>query len=117
MSMRCTAWEAAKKYVAISLIDRELNTLYSTEPNALKFTIHGKVNEFHFISTSKKDISATAQHFSGGLYYKNNEPIINYKYRIERDHRKETAVYLLQDNSCSSFNPMNIMFNSNQPIY
>ena len=33
--MRKEAWEAAKKYVAISLLDRELNSIKAINPNAI----------------------------------------------------------------------------------
>lgn len=47
--MRKEAWEAAKKYVAISLLDRELNSIKAINPNAIKFTIHAKPNELRLL--------------------------------------------------------------------
>ena len=49
LEMRKEAWEAAKKYVAISLLDRELNSIKAINPNAIKFTIHAKPNELRLL--------------------------------------------------------------------
>lgn len=113
VEMRKSAWEAAKRYVAISLTDRELNLL-NINNNLLKFTIHGKSNEFNFISTNRKNISITAQHSVAGFDFTSGE--VNYKYRIEREHNLEQAIYI-KNSFSREFNPLDLISNINQPIF
>ncbi|MBF0752478.1 MULTISPECIES: hypothetical protein [unclassified Pasteurella] len=113
-AMREEAWEAAKRYVSISLTDRYLNTIFSIIPNCLKLTIHGKKGEINFISTTQQDLSITAQHSVAGLDLTNNS--IHFKYRIEREYNKEKRIFI-EENSSISFNPLNDIAKSYQPIF
>ncbi|ERK12759.1 hypothetical protein L581_2888 [Serratia fonticola AU-AP2C] len=116
--MRVEAWEAAKKYVAISLTDRKLNTIYQKTPTAIKLTIHGKKCEFNFITTTAKDFSKTAQHTVGGLGDVNGNMVIDYKYRIERESDNEVKTYIARTvENGNEFNPLREMSLINQPIY
>lgn len=114
-TMRKEAWEASKRYVSISLVDREIDTLFLEKNYFLKCTIHRKEKEFNFISTSKKDYCRTAQHSVAGL---DNNLNLSYRYRIERDTKQEKRIYFEFDyNTKNTFNPMNLLSVSNQPIY
>lgn len=116
--MRIEAWEAAKKYVAISLTDRQLNTIYKRIPTAIKLTIHGKKGEFNFITTNPKDFSKTAQHTVGGVSKANGNIMVDYKYRIERESNHETKVYIARTSHYTDeFNPLHEMSLIHQPIY
>ncbi|UGQ25668.1 L-tyrosine/L-tryptophan isonitrile synthase family protein [Acinetobacter calcoaceticus] len=101
--MRLRAWESAIKYVAISLTDRELNTLEEVNENAIKLTIHGKKGEVHFLSTTKQDANITAQHCCGGIDFKNGSTKLSFKYRIERELKEEIPI-LIEDLVDSKFN-------------
>lgn len=117
--MRFEAWQAAKKYVAISLTDRKLNTIYAKLPAALKLTIHGKKNEFNFISSTQKDFSRTAQHTVGGIRKIKGDICIDYKYRLERECGNEKKVYISPSyiKKDDNFDPLHEMSLLRQPIY
>ncbi|WP_445375805.1 L-tyrosine/L-tryptophan isonitrile synthase family protein [Photorhabdus tasmaniensis] len=120
-AMRDEAWNAAKRYVAISLTDRKLDTIFGSSPNGLKLTIHGKKDELHFISSSSKDVAMTAQHCVGGLDNSNGKLSINFRYRLEREARKELPVFIenlpdtLFNRQC--YGPLLNMVKAAQPIY
>jgi len=101
--MRTRAWESTIKYVAISLTDRELNTLGEVNENAIKLTIHGKKGEVHFLSTTKQDANITAQHCCGGIDFKNGSTKLSFKYRLERELKEEIPI-LIDDLVDSNFN-------------
>jgi hypothetical protein len=84
------AFEAAIRYVAISLVDRDLKILREICPNAIKLTIHGKPGELHLLSASHRDCSITAQHSTGGFA----TGVINLKYRLDREANEEVPVLL-----------------------
>ncbi|MFZ7258872.1 Pyoverdine/dityrosine biosynthesis protein, partial [Avibacterium avium] len=111
---RKSAWEAAKRYVSISLTDRKLDTLYLEDNRFIKCTIHKKQKEFNFITTSKGDYSRTAQHTVGGLTKKFS---VNYRYRIEREDLNEQAVYLKYNSQDNNDSPLNLISLNKQPIY
>ncbi|TCJ93951.1 hypothetical protein EV694_2185 [Volucribacter psittacicida] len=118
IKMRYEAWEAAKKYVAISLTDRKLNTIFTKIPTAIKLTIHGKRGEFNFISTNCKNYSLTAQHTTGSIHFKRDEVMIDYRYRIERDADSETEIYVYpSETSEEKFDPLYEMYKIKQPFY
>ncbi|MGQ6546363.1 hypothetical protein ACUNEV_02340 [Serratia sp. IR-2025] len=109
---------SSKKYVAISLTDRKLNTIYQKTPTAIKLTIHGKKCEFNFITSTAKDFSKTAQHTVGGLGDVNGNMVIDYKYRIERESDNEVKTYIARTvENGNEFNPLREMSLINQPIY
>ncbi|MDC9583227.1 L-tyrosine/L-tryptophan isonitrile synthase family protein [Xenorhabdus sp. PR6a] len=117
--MRFEAWQAAKRYVAISLTDRKLNTIYDKLPIAIKLTIHGKQNEFNFISSTQRDFSKTAQHTVGGIRKIKGDISVDYKYRLERECRNEKKIYInpFSTNKSDSFDPLYEMSLLKQPIY
>lgn len=119
--MRKEAWEAAKKYVAISLLDRELNSIKAINPSAIKFTIHAKPNELRFIDSPLNSFNLTAQHCVGGINIESNKIKINFDYRICREHRKEKAVCIsrLEANKANFgiYDYLVKMSNESQPIY
>lgn len=118
MKMRYEAWEAAKKYVAISLVDRKLNTIYKKIPTALKLTIHPKMNEYNFIATNQKNYSMTAQHTVAGINTKVDSITVDYQYRLIREAEKQIAVYIKPPiHKEIDFNPLFEMSLINQPIY
>ncbi|WP_121022847.1 hypothetical protein [Helicobacter vulpis] len=92
LRMREEAWEATKRYVAISLVDRELNVINKMNANAIKFTIHAKPNELRFIDTSCQNFNITAQHCVGGLTTQHDYLKTTFDYRICRESRNEQAV-------------------------
>lgn len=94
IKMRKRAWESAMKYVAISLTDRELNTLEVVKESALKLTIHGKKGEIHFVSTTKQDVNITAQHCCGGLDFERGNTKLSFKYRLERELKNEIPILI-----------------------
>lgn len=94
IKMRKRAWESAMKYVAISLTDRELNTLEQLKESALKLTIHGKRGEIHFLSTTKQDANITAQHCCGGIDFEHGASKLSFKYRLEREGKKEIPILI-----------------------
>src|SRR5262249_6969631 len=89
-ALRIEAFEAAIRYVAISLADRDLNILRKICPNAIKLTIHGKPGELHLLSASHRDCNITAQHSTGGFA----AGAINLKYRLDREANEEVPVLL-----------------------
>lgn len=121
IEMRKEAWEAAKKYVAISLLDRELNIIKAINPSAIKFTIHAKPNELRFIDSPLNSFNLTAQHCVGGINIESNKIKINFDYRICREHRKEKAVCIsrLEANKANFgiYDYLVKMSNESQPIY
>ncbi|MEA3119076.1 MAG: hypothetical protein QOI13_2346 [Paraburkholderia sp.] len=103
--MRRQAWEAAVRYVAISLTDRDLNILKRIDRHAIKLTIHGKKGEMHFLSASQQDASMTAQHCSGGLSMSGAGAKITFRYRLERESNGESPV-LIERMPDTEFNRM-----------
>lgn len=94
IKMRKRAWLSAMKYVAISLTDRELNTLDQVKESALKLTIHGKRGEIHFLSTTKQDANITAQHCCGGIDFERGVSKLSFKYRLERERQNEIPILI-----------------------
>jgi hypothetical protein len=92
--MRCEAWEATIRYVAISLTDRELNVLNQISPNAIKLTIHGKKGELHFLSATHQDVAMTAQHSTVGLAATDGATKMTFRYRLERESDRERPVLI-----------------------
>lgn len=121
LNMREEAWEATKKYVAISIIDREMSIINKINSNGIKLTIHAKANELRFIDTSVQNFNITAQHCVGGLDIKNNDLKVTFDYRICRESRNEQAVCLSNlDNNRANlqiYGYLVQMGQINQPIY
>jgi len=93
--MRRQAWDAAVRYVAISLTDRDLNVLKRIEPEAIKLTIHGKKGELHFLSASQRDAAITAQHSTGGLSLaRDGSARVTFRYRLERESDGEVPLLI-----------------------
>ncbi|MEQ9863672.1 L-tyrosine/L-tryptophan isonitrile synthase family protein [Pectobacterium aroidearum] len=118
MNMRNENWEAAKRYVSISLADRQLNTIFRKIPTALKLTIHAKKGEFNFIATNQKSYSMTAQHTVAGIKRQNDSITVDYQYRLTREAEKQTGVYIHTPNHRhGEFDPLYEMSLIKQPIY
>jgi|HubBroStandDraft_6_1064221.scaffolds.fasta_scaffold70313_2 hypothetical protein len=96
--LRMEAWQAAIRYVSISLTDRDLNVLREIRPNAIKLTIHGKQGELHFLSASRRDASMTAQHCTGGIAVAPDGARVTLRYRLEREAENETPVLVMVPN-------------------
>ncbi|WP_374983272.1 L-tyrosine/L-tryptophan isonitrile synthase family protein [Streptomyces fradiae] len=94
LALREEAWEAACRYVAISLTDRDLNLVRETAPRAVKLTIHGKPGELHFTTAASRDANMTAQHSTGGYALRDGRVRPTFRYRIEREAAGETPVLL-----------------------
>jgi hypothetical protein len=93
------AWDAAMKYVAISLTDRKLNIWGKLQPEGIKLTIHGKPEEIQIRPTNSKFPTMTAQHSVGGLIPTKAGVKITCEYRIEREAAKEIPVLLANTSS------------------
>lgn len=87
-------WDAALKYVAISLTDRKLNVWQKLQPNGIKLTIHGKPKEIQIKPTNSKFPAMTAQHSVGGLRATRSGAKITCEYRIEREASREIPILL-----------------------
>jgi len=118
MNMRHEAWEAAKRYVAISLTDRQLNTIFQKIPTAIKLTIHAKTGEYNFISTNQKCYGMTAQHTVSGIKDNNESLVVDYKYRLVREAEHQSGVYIKPSTYIGdSFDPLYEMSLIKQPVY
>ncbi len=120
-SLREEAWIAAKKYVAISLVDRELKILNKINPNCIKFTIHAKQDELRFIDSTTQNFNITAQHCVGGIESHNHTLQATFDYRIFREAKNEQAICLSRlDNNRANIQIYGYLVNMseiNQPIY
>jgi pyoverdine/dityrosine biosynthesis protein Dit1 len=94
MMMRLEAWEAALKYVAISITDRQLNIWKSLSPKGIKFTVHPKPGEINLVHTSTEYKNMTAQHCVGGIKPSKLGSKITFSYRLERESHGEYPVIL-----------------------
>ena len=115
--MRSEAWDAAKRYVAISLVDRQSNILYKANPYAIKLTIHAKPNELRFIDTSREDFTSHAQHCVGGLREYQNTIKVDFKYRIQREANHEQAICVQVPNHEKYNCGLIEMYHNKQPMY
>ncbi len=119
-TMRLEVWQAACRYVAISLVDRERGLLRHRAPNAFKLTIHGKPNEFQFITSPLRDVGMTAQHATGGIAFRDGKTWINYRYRIERETDSETPLTVSIDaamrHTPERYGPLARLARSGQPF-
>lgn len=119
-ALRIEAWEAAIRYVSISLTDRDLNVLREIAPNAIKLTIHGKPAEINFRSAPHRSANMTAQHSTGGFTVSSGRAGITFRYRLEREAENETPVLLTAPrHSPSPHNPdepLRLLHEAQQPI-
>ncbi|MDM0029103.1 L-tyrosine/L-tryptophan isonitrile synthase family protein [Variovorax saccharolyticus] len=88
------AWEAAIRYTAISLTDRELRMWSRLNPEGLKLTIHGKPSEIQFRPTGSEFLSMTAQHSVGGLKQGPRGAKVTYEYLLQRETSRQIPVLL-----------------------
>ncbi|POZ63115.1 hypothetical protein C2I19_04715 [Chromobacterium alticapitis] len=93
-ALRRRAWEAAIRYVAISLTDRDLDVVRRIDGDAIKLTIHGKKGEVHFLSATKQDVNMTAQHCCGGVAASAEGAKLTFRYRLERESLGEVPVLI-----------------------
>ncbi|ARF55742.1 L-tyrosine/L-tryptophan isonitrile synthase family protein [Streptomyces gilvosporeus] len=93
-TLRREAWQAACRYVAISLADRDLNLIRQLAPDAVKLTIHGKPGELHLVTATSKDANMTAQHSTGGYSISGGQAKPTYSYLIDREARGEIPVLI-----------------------
>ncbi|MGJ8525853.1 hypothetical protein LMG33818_001600 [Halomonadaceae bacterium LMG 33818] len=98
-SMILEVWNAALKYVAISLTDRQLDIWHKLQPEGIKLTIHGKPDEIQIRPTNSRFPAMTSQHSVGGLKFTKTGTKITSEYRIERESDKEIPV-LFEKSSC-----------------
>ncbi|MFJ8695801.1 L-tyrosine/L-tryptophan isonitrile synthase family protein [Streptomyces roseolilacinus] len=119
-ALREEAWEAACRYVAISLTDRDLNLIKETAPRAVKLTIHGKPGELHFTTAASRDANMTAQHSTGGYALRDGRARPTFRYRIEREAAGETPVLLHgaagRDGGEAHYLPLARLERAQQPI-
>jgi hypothetical protein len=119
-AMRREAWEAAVRYVAISLTDRELQVVRRRWPQAIKLTIHAKPGELHCISTSRRNVSMTAQHCTGGIHFGPQGAEMDFRYRVEREAEGQVPVMVAPDAALAlapeQFGPLAALQASAQPF-
>lgn len=120
-NMRKEAWEAAIRYVSISLTDRDLNINNRIEPDSIKLTIHPKKNELHFITATRKDANMTAQHCVGGFEKTSTGHRVNFKYRLNRECNNELPVIIEtisnNEHNVNKYGPLLPMSKQNQPLF
>jgi hypothetical protein len=118
--LRLEAWQAAVRYVSISLTDRHMNMPLRERPHAIKLTIHAKPHELHFVTASHRDSSMTAQHSTGGLSIEGGRMKIDFRYRIERERDRQTPILVTADRDWPSrapeFWPLAALRRQRQPI-
>jgi hypothetical protein len=90
--LRREAWDAACRYVAISLADRELGLLGERSRHAVKLTIHGKPGELHMVTATSRDAGMTAQHTTGGYTFTGGTARPDYRYLVEREAAGQVPV-------------------------
>jgi hypothetical protein len=119
--MRKQAWDAAIRYVAISLVDREMNMLKRIDKHAVKLTIHSKKGELHFLSASQQDAAMTAQHCVGGLAMSSAGAKVSFRYRLERESNGERPVLVerLPDTEFyrKRYGPLHSLQTLDQPLF
>ena len=119
-ALRAEAFEAAIRYVSISLADRNLNIWREICPDAIKFTIHGKPGELHFLSASHRDFNITAQHSTGGISTRSDQINFDLKYRLEREANEETPVLVAALPAAlrhrPEYEPLRLLHHTKQPI-
>ncbi|MGH3437444.1 MAG: L-tyrosine/L-tryptophan isonitrile synthase family protein [Sciscionella sp.] len=120
IELRAEAWQAAIRYVAISLVDRALDVWSIINPGGVKMTTHGKPGEIQIRPTRSKFMSMTAQHCVGGILRAQEGSKITFSYRLE--HESCGDVPLLFDQPMarrtgeSVPNPIRKMTEAQQPI-
>jgi hypothetical protein len=119
-ALRLDAFEAAIRYVSISLTDRDLNVLRKICPDAIKLTIHGKPGELHFLPASHRDCSITPQHSTGGIAMSSGSATVDLKYRLEREANNEVPVLVAafprSFSTRPGYEPMRRLYEAKQPI-
>lgn len=117
--MRREAWEAAIRYVAISLTDRDLAVLKRIDGGAVKLTIHAKKGELHFVSDRSQG-SMTAQHAVAGISESAGRAKLTLRYRVEREAEGECPVLVEglsdSDYEMAKYGPLYLMQKIAQPI-
>lgn len=93
-TMIMEAWDAAIRYTAISLTDKEVGIWSILNPDGIKLTIHGKKGEIQFRPTGSEFLSMTPQHCVGGIKANVRGNKMTYQYRIERESYQQTPVIL-----------------------
>lgn len=93
-TLRSEAWQAACRYVAISLTDRDLNLVRELAPDAVKLTIHGKPGELHLVTATSTDANMTAQHSTGGYSVRGGQAKPTFGYLVDREARGEIPVLI-----------------------
>ncbi|MBH1933881.1 L-tyrosine/L-tryptophan isonitrile synthase family protein [Streptomyces sp. AV19] len=92
--LRAEAWQAAIRYVAISLTDRELDVWSVINPAGVKLTTHGKPGEIEIRPTRSRYLSMTAQHCTGGIKRTPTGNKVTYSYRLEYESRGDVPLLL-----------------------
>ncbi|MFK8257736.1 L-tyrosine/L-tryptophan isonitrile synthase family protein [Erwinia sp. AnSW2-5] len=120
-SLILEAWDAALKYMAISLTDHNIDIWNKLQPHGIKLTIHGKPDEIQIRPTNSKFPTMTSQHSVGGIIATRSGAKITCEYRIEREAAKEIPILLETTSSTYPTNnnvPYTIrkMIDSEQPF-
>lgn len=92
VELRTEAWQAAICYVAISLVDRELDVWSLINPAGVKMTIHGKSGEIQIRPTRSEYTGVTAQHSVGGITHSSKGNKITFSYRLQHESGGDTPV-------------------------
>lgn len=118
VSMRHEAWYAALRYIAISDTDQTLGIWHILNGDNIKFTIHPKPNEIHFVQTSSEYNSMTAQHCVGGIKLDKSGPKFSFLYRLEREMRNEGPILFdpKSEELCGEYDFLNEYVQASQPI-
>ena len=114
--MRREAWASALRYVAISNTDRQLDVWRAISGESIKFTIHPKKNEIHFIQSSPEYANMTAQHCVGGIKKDASGIKVTFSYRIERETAGEYPILLGACDNPMSPDTTNELSRTRQPI-
>jgi len=119
LEIRQEIWDAAIRYVAISLADRSLQVWDSLLSDGVKLTIHGKLGEIQFRPTNSAFLSMTAQHCVGGIKQVPSGVKVTYSYRLERESQGQIPVvfdHIDFDHNGLGDHPIAALVRSGQPI-
>jgi Pyoverdine/dityrosine biosynthesis protein len=119
LALRTEAWQAAVRYVAISLVDRGLDMWARVNPAGLKMTTHGKAGEIQIRPTRSKYMSITAQHCVGGVVRTQGGSKVTYSYRLENESSGQVPVLFDQPpahGTRSLDGPVLAMLEARQPV-
>ena len=100
LALRAEAWGAATRYVAISMVDRELEIWSLINPAGVKLTTHAKPGEVELLPTRNPNL--TAQHCVGGIARSLTGSKVTNRYRLEHESRGDSLTPTPRTNASSS---------------